>query len=151
MVDGLVAYMNGEWIDSEDVKIDRRDRGFRVADTVFDVARTFNGVIYRKEQHLDRFYRSLKYVRIDPGLTRDEMGDLWEESVKRNRHLLEELGDFYIYPFVTRGPGRWAYEAGPPTVVIDVYQIDFYRYARFYDIGSRGVIAKSRSYPLTSV
>ena len=66
MTDGLVAYMNGEWIPSDDVKIDRRDRGFRVADTVFDVARTFNGVIYRKDQHLNRFYRSLKYTRIKP-------------------------------------------------------------------------------------
>ena len=151
MTQGLVAYMNGEWIPSEDVKIDRRDRGFRVADTVFDVARTFNGVIYRKEQHLDRFYRSLKYTRIDPGLTREEMGDLWDESVERNRHLLPELGDFYVYPFVTRGPGRWAYEAGPPTVVVDTYQVDFYRYARFYEDGSRGVISKSRSYSHTSI
>ena len=151
MAQGLVAYMNGEWIPSEDVKIDRRDRGFRVADTVFDVARTFNGVIYRKEQHLNRFYRSLKYTRIDPGLTREEMGDLWEESVDRNRHLLPELGDFYVYPFVTRGPGRWAYEAGPPTVVVDTYQVDFYRYARFYEDGSRGVISKSRSYSHTSI
>ena len=151
MAQGLVAYMNGEWIPSEDVKIDRRDRGFRVADTVFDVARTFNGVIYRKEQHLNRFYRSLKYTRIDPGLTKEEMGGLWEESVERNRHLLPELGDFYVYPFVTRGPGRWAYEAGPPTVVVDTYQVDFYRYARFYEDGSRGVIAKSRSYSHTSI
>ncbi len=151
MAQGLVAYMNGEWIPSEDVKIDRRDRGFRVADTVFDVARTFNGVIYRKEQHLNRFYRSLKYTRIDPGLTREEMGGLWEESVDRNRHLLPELGDFYVYPFVTRGPGRWAYEAGPPTVVVDTYQVDFYRYARFYEDGSRGVISKSRSYSHTSI
>ncbi len=151
MAQGLVAYMNGEWIPSEDVKIDRRDRGFRVADTVFDVARTFNGVIYRKEQHLNRFYRSLKYTRIDPGLTKEEMGDLWDESVERNRHLLSELGDFYVYPFVTRGPGRWAYEAGPPTVVVDTYQVDFYRYARFYEDGSRGVISKSRSYSHTSI
>ncbi len=151
MADGIVAYMNGEWIPSEDVRIDRRDRGFRVADTVFDVARTFNGVIYRKEQHLARFYRSLKYTRIDPGLTREEMGDLWEESVERNRHLLAELGDFYVYPFVTRGPGRWAYEAGPPTVVVDTYQVDFYRYARFYDDGARGVVARSRSYSHTSI
>ncbi len=151
MAQGLVAYMNGEWIPSEDVKIDRRDRGFRVADTVFDVARTFDGVIYRKEQHLNRFYRSLKYTRIEPGLTKEEMGDLWEESVERNRHLLPELGDFYVYPFVTRGPGRWAHEAGPPTVVVDTYQIDFYRYSRFYEDGSRGVIAKSRSYSHTSI
>jgi len=150
MPDGLVAYMNGEWIDSEDVKIDRRDRGFRVADTVFDVARTFDGVIYRKAQHLDRFYRSLKFVRIDPGLTMEEMGDIWEESVERNRHLLPEMGDFYIYPFVTRGPGRWAYDAGPPTVVVDTYQVDFDRFAHLYDDGSHGVIAKTRSYPSTS-
>jgi branched-chain amino acid aminotransferase len=56
------------------------DRGFIVGDVIFDVARTFNGKSFRMEQHIDRLYRSLKYVRIDPGLSPREMYDISEEA-----------------------------------------------------------------------
>ena len=55
------------------VKIDPLDWGFLVGDCVFDVARNFNGKSFRMRVHIDRLYRSLKYVRIDPGLSPDEM------------------------------------------------------------------------------
>ena len=141
-----VAYMNGEWVPDSQLKIDRKDRGFRTADVVFDALRTYNGVLFQKERHLDRFYRSLKYTRIDPGLSKEEMGGLLEEVVERNRHLLPEEGDFCVYPFVTRGPGRWASAAGPPTVIVEAFKLDFYRFARFFENGVHGVIPKARSY-----
>ena len=70
------------------------DSGFLVGDVVFDVARTFNGKSFRMREHVDRLYRSLQYVRIDPGLSFDEMMDISEESIKRNEEHLEEAGDF---------------------------------------------------------
>ena len=83
-------------------------------DQVFETIRTFGGASFRMKEHVDRLYRSLKYVRIDPGLTSQEMLDLSEEGIERNRHLLDEVGDFSISQLVTRGPGgprAWA--AGP--------------------------------------
>ena len=68
-----IAYFNGEWVPNSEVKIDSNDRGFLVGDTVFDVERTFNGKGFRLKEHVDRPYRSLKYARIDPGLSADEM------------------------------------------------------------------------------
>ena len=61
------AYFNGEWVPLGDVKIDSNDRGFTVGDVIFDAVRTFNGKSFRMKEHVDRMYRSLKYVRIDPG------------------------------------------------------------------------------------
>ena len=47
-----IAYFNGNWIDSDDIKIDHKDRGFRTGDCVLDTARTFNGVIYLSLIHI---------------------------------------------------------------------------------------------------
>ncbi len=146
-----VAYFNGDWVSFEDVKVSPHDRGFTVADVVFDVARTFNGKSFRMKQHVDRLYRSLKFVRIDPGLSPDEMLSVSEESIERNMDLLPDAGDFTVRQWVTRGPGRWAHTAGPPTVCVEVQRISFERYAGLYADGAHGVIARTRSYPAESL
>ena len=110
------AYFNGEWMPFSEVKIDPSDRGFLVGDVVFDVARTFNGKSFRMKEHVDRLYRSLKFIRIDPGISPEEMIQISEEALARNESLREEVGDFTIWQFVTRGPGRWTHDAGPPAV-----------------------------------
>ena len=81
------AYFNGEWVPEDEVKISPRDRGFVTGDVVFDVERTFNGKSFRMKEHVDRLYRSLKYVRIDPGLSNEEMLEVSEETIRRNEHL----------------------------------------------------------------
>ena len=141
----FTAYFNGDWVPHSAVKIDPMDRGFQVADVVFDVARTFGGKSFRMKEHVDRLYRSLKYVRIDAGLSAQEMIDVSEEAISRNEHLRGDGGDFNITQFVTRGKGR-AYDAGPPTVCVRVYDIDFSRYADKYENGQHGVITRTRSY-----
>jgi branched-chain amino acid aminotransferase len=140
------TYYKGEWIPFSQVKIDPSDRGFRVGDVVFDVARTFNGKTFRMKDHIDRLYRSLKAVRIDPGLTSEEMTEISEEVVRRNEHLRPEVGDFTVTQFVTRGPGRWAWSAGPATVCVKVDAIGFNRYASLYEGGAHGAITRTRSY-----
>ena len=122
------------------------DRGSRLGDGVFDVVRTFNGKSFRMKQHIDRLYRSLKYVRIDSGLSPEEMLRASEEAIERNEHLRAEVGDFTVYQFVTRGRGR-AYDAGPPVVGIRVDAVDFDRYASLYRGGAHGVITRTLSYP----
>jgi branched-chain amino acid aminotransferase len=145
------AYCNGEWVPFSHVKIDPMDRGFLVGDVVFDVARTFNGKSFRMQEHIDRLYRSLKFVRIDPGLSPQELFNISEEVIQRNESERENVGDFTVTQFVTRGPGRWAHTAGPPTVCVKVAPIAFDRYARFYKEGAHGVITRTRSYSAESL
>ncbi len=140
------AYFRGDWMPFSQVRIDPLDRGFLVGDVVFDVARTFNGKSFRMREHVDRLYRSLKYVRIDPGLSPDEMERISEEVISRNEHLRADAGDFAIWQFVTRGPGRWAHGAGPPTVGVYIRSLGFARFAHLYETGAHGVIARTRSH-----
>ena len=146
-----LSYFNGEWIPFSQVKIDPSDRGFLLGDTVFDAGRTFNGKSFRMKEHIDRLYRSLKYVRIDPGLSPDEMLAINEEAIERNEHLRAAAGDFVIWTFVTRGPGRWTHTAGPPTVCVKVLDIDWDKYLPSYLNGAHAVIARTRSYSADSL
>ena len=140
------AYFGGQWMPLSQVRIDPLDRGFLVGDCVFDVARTFNGKSFRMREHVDRLYRSLAYVRIDPGLSPDEMERISEEVIARNEPLREHVGDYQIWQFVTRGRGRWAHRAGPPAVGVCVRQIGFSRFAGLYDTGAHGIIVRTRSF-----
>jgi len=145
------AYFNGEWVPYSQVKIEPRDRGFLSGDVVFDVARTFNGKSFRMKEHVDRLFRSLKYVRIDSGLSAQEFLDISEEVIARNEGLRAEVGDYAVTQFVTRGPGRWPREASSPTVCVYVRPIDFARYAGPYNSGVSSVITRTRSYSAESL
>ena len=142
----FTAYFNGEWMPYGDVRISPEDRGFVVADVVFDIGRTFGGKPFVLDRHIDRLYRSLKYMRIDPGLTPDEMTSVCEEAVERNLDRLDEAGDFQIHPFVTRGVGHGIGDVASPTVCVAIKPVAFESFARFYVEGAHGVIARTRSY-----
>ena len=145
------VYFNGDWIPASEAKIDIRDRGFTTSDVVFDAARTFNGKGFRLQYNVDRLYRSLKYVRMDPGLSPEEMLEIWEEGVRRNEHMLAESGDHGIRPFVTRGMGVWSHSAGPPTVCVSFGPAGVGRFAPMFRDGVHAVIARTRSYPAESM
>lgn len=145
------VYFNGEWMPFSQVKIDPMDRGFMLGDVVFEVARTFNGKIFRLEEHIDRLYKSLKYSRITPDLSVEEMLNISEHVVNINDHLRAEVGDYTVWQFVTRGPGRWTRSAGPPSVCVRISPIDFGRFTQYFDQGAHGVITRTRSYPNESL
>ena len=88
-----VAYVNGEWKPRSQVSIDLGDRGFYLGDAVFDLFRTFDGVPFRLADHVDRFFRSLKFVRMDPGVSPGEMVALGQECVAHNEPLRATHGD----------------------------------------------------------
>ena len=145
------AYFNGDWVPFSEVSISPLDRGFEVGDVVFDVARTFNGKSFRMKQHVDRLYRSLKFIRLDPGLSFDEMRAVSEEAIQRNEHMREDVGDFTVRQFVTRGAGSWTHTASSPVVCVMVQPIGFPRFSRYYNEGAHGVIPRTRSYSSESL
>ena len=82
-----VAYFNGKIVPERDVLIPFRDRSWKYGDGGFDMTRTFEGSPFRLKEHIDRFYRSLRYLQIDPGISPKEMVQASEEVVARNEHL----------------------------------------------------------------
>ena len=147
----LTAYFNGEFVPDSQCVIHATDRGFRTGDVVYDLQRTFDGKIFRLREHLERFMRSLKFTRLDPGLNIDELEVLTRDVVTRNEDLREPGGDFTITQFVTRGRAKSVVDPGPPTVCILPQRIDFAQFAKFYQSGVHVVIPRTRSYSTESV
>jgi branched-chain amino acid aminotransferase len=117
-----VAWFNGKFVPEREVMIPFRDRSWKYGDGCFDMTRTFNGKNFRLKEHIDRFYRTLRYLRIDPGLTPKQMIDLSEECVARNEHLRAAHGDWWVGQRVSRGvdaAGDEGWDHLGPNVVIE--------------------------------
>src|SRR6202790_641826 len=99
----LGAYFHGNLVPQRDVVAPFRDRGFKYGDAAFDMTRTFHGRPFKLREHVDRFYRSLKYLRIEPGLSPAEMVGVSEEVLARNAHFVTGDSDFWLAQRVSRG------------------------------------------------
>jgi len=102
-VPGRIAYFNGRFLLESEVLVPFRDRGFKYGDAVFDPTRTFGHRIFKVREHIDRLYRSLRYLRIDPGLPPATMAEVTEEVLRRNLPLLEPNDDYWVTQRVSRG------------------------------------------------
>ena len=98
-----LAWFNGKFMPESQVLIPFRDRSFRYGDGAFDMTRTFNGRAFRLREHVNRLYRSLRYLRLDPGMSPQEMIDVSEQIVACNEPLRAAAGDWWIGQRVSRG------------------------------------------------
>jgi branched-chain amino acid aminotransferase len=116
-----VAYFNGSIVPESQVKVSFRDFGFQMGDGVYDSARSVAHKPFLFKEHVDRLYKSLGYVRLDPGLSPKEMLVRTHEVFEKNRPLLAEHDDYWITQWITRGlrsMDRIGGE-GAPTVIIE--------------------------------
>ena len=129
-----IVFLNGEVIPESRAGIPIRDRGFIYGDAVFDAARTFGGVPFKLSEHVKRLYDSLRYVRIDPGMERDEM-EMWSRRVVEHNHPLLPAGqDMWVMQRITRGVEG---SESAPTVLIETHAIPFASRAPLYRDGAR--------------
>ncbi len=142
--------MNGEILPESQASISFRDTGFVYGDAVFDTARTFGGRIFRLKEHVDRLYDTLAYVRIDPGLDKEEMIQTTERIVEMNRHLLGPDDDYWVSQRISRGeivvdreePARIG-----ATVLIECTPLPLKARAPMYRDGIDAVISSLRRTP----
>ena len=64
-----LAYLNGEYIPMSEARIPVIDQGFTMGVHAMDLTRTFAHKPFRLEDHLDRLYRTLRTMRVDPGMS----------------------------------------------------------------------------------
>ena len=144
-----VAYLNGEIVPESRATISIRDRGFLLGDAVFDTTRTFGHEIFRLEEHLDRLFRSLKYMRIDPGMTKDDLANLTMQVLEANLPLLGDDDDYWVTQRFTRGSGisLEAPSTFKPTVIIECLPLPLKERARLYRDGLAIVTPSIRRTP----
>ena len=145
MTSERVAYVNGHVVPESEAVVSIRDRGFLQGDAVFDTTRTFGGRIFRLDEHLDRFFNSLKYMRIDPGLTKDDFARLTMEVLQANLPLLDDDDDYWVSQRVSRGVRVDGQDR--PTVVIECAPLPFKARARYYRDGLPVIVPSVRRTP----
>jgi branched-chain amino acid aminotransferase len=142
-----VAYFNGRIVPEREVVLPFRDRGFKYGDAAFDMTRTFRGRPFKLNEHIERFYRSLRYLRIDPGLGPAEMVAVSEEVLERNRHFLTPDTDYWLGQRVSRGVdavGDEGWEYTGPNVIVECVPLPLKARARLFRDGIDIVVPSTR-------
>lgn len=112
------VYLNGGYVAEDEARVSVFDRGFLMADGVYEVVSVLGGKLIDFDGHMVRLKRSLSELAIANPLSDDEY-----LTAHRDLVALNGIGDGLIYLQVTRGnPGDrdFAYppEGTPPTVVM---------------------------------
>ena len=146
----LHIYLNGEILEESQARISPFDRGFMWGDGVYEITPCFSGRLFRLPDHLDRLYRSLRYVRIDPGMSREEMEKATLALLEANLSRLGEEVFYRVGHWVTRGmdsPSMAARNAGPATVCIFWRPVHVETFAHFYKEGVKLTVVPTRRVP----
>lgn len=149
-----VAWFNGDFMPENHVKIPFRDLSWVYGDGCFDMTRSFNHKLFKVKEHVDRLYRSLKYLRIDPGFGPERMTALTEQLFEHNRHLLGADDDYWIGQRISRGvkevPGDNLDYHGP-NVVLECVPLPLVQRAKLFMEGIRVVVPAHRRTPPESL
>ena len=145
-----IAYFNGAYVRESQVLVPYRERSFLFGDGAFDLTRTFNHRIFKLERHVDRFYRSMRALRLDAGMSPEAMIGITETVLDRNRHLLGPGDDYWVGQRVTRGVmkvdgDRWDHYG--PTVIVECLPMPLAERAHYYQDGIPVVVPSIRRTP----
>ena len=113
-----ITYVNGDYLPEEEARVSIFDRGFLMADGVYEVTSVLDGRLVDFAGHMARLRRSLGELEMAEPAPEEELLAIHRELVARNG-----LGHGMVYLQVTRGapPDRdFAYPdaATPPTLVL---------------------------------
>jgi branched-chain amino acid aminotransferase len=149
-----IAYFNGNFLPESQVLVPFRDRSWIFGDGAFDMTRTFNGRLFKIREHVERLYRSLKYLRIDSGLSPAQMVKISEEVSERNRHLLGADEDHWVGQRISRGVQRAAgdnWDHDGPNVIVECMPLPLEARARLFRDGIDVTVPSVRRVPPDSL
>ena len=93
-----IVYVNGDYVPEDQAKVSVFDRGFLMADGVYEVTSVLDGKIVDFAGHAIRLQRSLDELDMASPVTMDELLDIHRELLVRN-----QIGDGMVYLQITRG------------------------------------------------
>ena len=148
-----LVYLNGRMTPASQAHLAIYDAGIVLGATVTEMTRTFQHTPFRLEDHIARLYRSLRYVRIDIGLTQDELIEISHELLEHNAGMLPEGDELGLIQFVT--PGEYKTYAGSagtaprltPTVCVHTFPLPFELWAEKMQHGAHMVTPSIRHVP----
>ncbi|MDP2941720.1 MAG: branched-chain-amino-acid transaminase [Candidatus Omnitrophota bacterium] len=96
----MKVYINGKFFDKENAKISVFDHGLLYGDGVFEGIRSYNRLVFKLKEHIERLFESAKSIMLDIPLSKEELSKAVISALKENN-----LKDAYIRLVLTRGEG----------------------------------------------
>lgn len=140
-----IAYYEGSFVLESQVRIPFRDLGWMRGIGVYDTERTFDGKIFKLREHLDRLWRSLAYIRVEPPMPMDELAVVTEEVARRNYQIVGD--DIWVSQRVSAGVPREQGGDGKPTLVVESLPLPFAARSLYYRDGVKVVTPTVRRTP----
>ncbi|RAI36885.1 D-amino-acid transaminase [Rhodoplanes serenus] len=118
-----VVYVNGRFRPHRNAMVHVEDRGYQLADGVYEVCEVRDGRLVDQRRHTERLLRSLAELRIPLPLPLAALDVVLHETVRRNR-----VTDGLVYVQVTRGVARRDHGFPPagtrPSLVVSARRTD---------------------------
>src|SRR5512137_2403774 len=129
----MKVYINGKFYDKQDAKVSVFDHGLLYGDGVFEGIRSYDSLVFKLKEHIDRLFESAHTIMLKIPLTKEQLVRAVLATLKQNK-----LKDAYIRLIVTRGEGDLGLDPrkcqGHATVIIIADRIALYP-ERFYKEG----------------
>ncbi len=94
------VYIDGEFYPKSQAKISVYDHGLLYGDGVFEGIRSYDNIIFKLKEHIERLYKSAHTIMLQIPITQEQMIKAVLKTLKKNK-----LKDSYIRLVVTRGIG----------------------------------------------
>jgi len=129
----MKIYINGKFYEKEGAKISVFDHGLLYGDGVFEGIRSYNRLVFKLKEHIDRLFESAHSIMLKIPLDKGQMIKAVVATLKANA-----LKDAYIRLVVTRGEGDLGLDPrkciGKAAVIIIADKIKLYP-EKFYKEG----------------
>lgn len=129
----MKVYINGKFYEKNEAKISVFDHGLLYGDGVFEGIRSYNRLVFKLEEHIERLFESAKTIMLDIPLNREQLIKAVIQTLRENN-----LKDAYIRLVVTRGEGDLGLDPrkckGRATIIIITDRIVLYP-EKFYKGG----------------
>ncbi|MFC1805022.1 branched-chain-amino-acid transaminase [Candidatus Omnitrophota bacterium] len=96
----MKVYINGKFYQKKDAKISVFDHGLLYGDGAFEGIRSYNRLVFKLKEHIDRLFETAHTLILDIPLSKNELIKAVIKTLKVNK-----LKDAYIRLLVTRGEG----------------------------------------------
>ena len=141
----IAVFINGQYYPKAEAKISVYDHGLLYGDGVFEGMRSYNGNVFRHDEHIDRLYDSARSILLEIPMEKEALKQAVNDTLKKNN-----LVDAYIRLLVTRGAGELGLDPAKtenPQVVIITDHIKLYP-QELYDNGLKIITAATiRNHP----
>lgn len=120
----MKVYLNGKFVEASAATVSVFDHGLLYGDGVFEGIRSYNGLIFKLNEHVDRLFESAHTIMLKIPHTKAELIEMVKRSVRANK-----LRNAYIRLVVTRGQGDLGLDPRKckrPTVFVIADKIELY-------------------------